>query len=290
MEDFVGCRMKFKIKDKEVFGVLKNWDSIREHLVIMSEDKEEKVDICDVSDLEICDLTADEEIEEDKIDKEEQDKIDKEEDKIDQTKHDQIKHDQINLDQINLDQINLNHTKESLSLVTYYELLNDCFTVWGPTREEFVASASLMIYKILRAKSPLKSVLIKLGTNFLLNCVGLSLGRILLVKDYSVKLEEGSENIETQKYKYIYNNNYIYNIISTKFICINFSEDHINHELVFGVNSLQPDCVNLLLGCDIKECKGREGYLIDCNISNKAYEKYNIKNIFHNETIIHKQN
>ncbi|EEQ82904.1 hypothetical protein NCER_100320 [Vairimorpha ceranae BRL01] len=300
MEDFVGYRMKFRIHDKEVIGTLKCWNSDREEVIIKSDDKEEVVDIGDISDLEICELKEEKckEVLKEQVDNsKEQTSVSKEmlKEQKDNRKEECIEQINISTEECTI-QANtnlLNITPQLIpsigiiSLSQYYSFLNDCFTLYGPTKEEFCTSVSLSIFKVLKSRISSKEIMIKLGTNTLYNCIGYILGRLLLVKGYSVGIQEGKEDIEVQPYKFIFYNNFKENIVSNK-VCVNLSEEYIeNYDLVFGVNSKYPNCINLMLGCVIEECQNDgEGYLIDINASNKVYEKYKVRKIFDKTGII----
>lgn len=179
----------------------------------------------------------------------------------------------------------------SVNEVQYFKLLNDCFNIYGPTKEEFINVVSFNLQKLLK-KYKLSNICISLGKNSLYNCIGYHLGRILKVKSYNIYIFENEDNnIDVLKYKYTYYNNEndnLLNNLSDFSLCISFGSTKIKSKEYLYINKIYDDFTNstcISLGC-ITNYYEKQMYLIDVNISEELYKKYNLKRVFVDSTLV----
>lgn len=175
--------------------------------------------------------------------------------------------------------------------INYFKLLNECFNIYGPTKEEFINVVSFNLQKLIK-KYKSGNICISLGKNSLYNCIGYHLGRILIVKSYNVFIEDNEDNnIEVLKYKFTFLNNKNesnLNNLSNFSLCISFGSTKIQSKEYFYINKIFDNFDNstcISLGCIINYYD-KNMYLVDVNISDELYKKFNLKRVFLDSAIM----
>ncbi|KAM0686226.1 hypothetical protein COBT_002554 [Conglomerata obtusa] len=309
MDQYFGATLLFKTKNKTISGILKGLTDDNSRMLILTNNNLIKLSILDIDDLQIVDTGNAKEKDTSEFEKtiteyrqsitleskenfigdkfvakknDEQNCIKK--NKIENQKEITEKNELINIK-------NDNSYPNDISLKDYFDILEDTFAFYGPSKESFISNVGETLLEFFLDKGDNVFCII-LSDNSIYTCIGFYIAKRFLDKNIKFDLIYNNpiQHKDVARHKNYYINsggiitrklqqNYD-NIIVGDNSCKIFNISYINNAYYLSYNSTKlRNSVIFNYGIVIAEINRDidEAYLIDCGFGNFIYQKYNLK-------------